>query len=312
MGVGVLYDDGGDDTYTCEAGCQGSALFGIGIQIDAGEGADQWLSWAYSQGFAYLRAYGLLADGGGDDTYTCVIGTGEEGDVMLYYSPQRPDVGNNSMCQGFAFGRRADSTDGLSLSGGLAILREAGGDDSYSADVFNQGGGYWFGTGVLADQAGDDTYFGMYYTQAIGAHFAMGMLIDGEGDDTHNEGMSPASSIGFAHDASTTLLRDGGGNDLWQGAGMRGYDSGMSLTVEMGGTDTYLGCTLGQATLGSYGDSNPNMLALGVFLDGGGEDDYETSSPEGVGVGNDQAWSFEGAHPGERGMGADGATPLGL
>ncbi len=315
MGVGVLYDDGGDDTYVCEAGCQGSALFGIGVQIDAGEGVDHWLSWTYSQGFAYLRAYGLLADGGGDDTYSCVIGTGEEGDTMVYYSPQRPDVGNSSMCQGFGFGRRADGGDGLSLSGGLGILREAGGHDSYSADVFNQGGGYWFGTGVLADEAGDDTYFGMYYTQAIGAHFAMGMLIDGDGDDTHNDGQNPASSIGFAHDASTTLLRDVGGDDLWQGAGMRGYDSGMSLVVEMGGSDTYLDCTLGQATLGPYGEVNPDMLALGVFLDGGGEDDYGTSAPDGVGVGNDQVWSWRSsgsALPGEHGMGADGATPLGL
>ncbi|MDP6945424.1 MAG: hypothetical protein QF464_14850, partial [Myxococcota bacterium] len=211
--------------------------------------------------------------------------------------------------------RRADGSDGLSLSGGLGILREAGGHDSYSADVFNQGGGYWFGTGVLADEAGDDTYFGMYYTQAIGAHFAMGMLIDGAGDDTHNEGQSPASSIGFAHDASTTLLVDGGGDDLWQGAGMRGYDSGMSLVVEMGGADTYLDCTLGQATLGAYGDMNPDMLALGVFLDGGGEDDYGTSAPDGVGVGNDQVWSWKTSGtvlPGEHGVGADGATPLGL
>jgi hypothetical protein len=314
LGVGVLYDDGGDDDYRCEAGCQGSALLGIGIQIDAGQGADQWLSWTYSQGFAYLRAYGLLADGGGDDSYSCAIGTGEEGDVMVYPSPQRPDVGNSSMCQGFGFGRRADGSDGLSLSGGLGILREAGGHDSYSADVFNQGGGYWFGTGVLADEAGDDSYFGMYYTQAIGAHFAMGMLVDAAGDDTHNEGLNPASSIGFAHDASTTLLRDGGGDDLWQGAGMRGYDSGMSVALEMGGVDTYLDCTLGQASLGVYGASTPDMLALGVFLDGGGEDDYETSVPDGVTVGNDQAWSWTSAdtHPGEHGAGADGATPLGV
>jgi len=315
LGVGVLYDGGGDDTYTCEAGCQGSALFGIGIQIDAGQGADQWTSWAYSQGFAYVRAYGLLADGGGDDTYSCVIGTGEDGDVMVYSSPQRPGVGNNSMCQGFGFGRRADGGDGLSLSGGLAILRDADGHDSYSADVFNQGGGYWFGTGVLADQAGNDTYFGMYYTQAIGAHFAMGMLIDAAGDDTHNEGKSPFSSIGFAHDASTTLLRDGGGDDLWQGAGMRGYDSGMSVAVEMGGADSYLDCTLGQATLGTYGAMTPKMLALGVFLDGGGEDDYETSAPDGIGVGNDQVWVWKSsgsALSGEHGMGADGTSPLGL
>lgn len=315
MGVGVLYDAGGDDTYTCEAGCQGSALFGIGIQMDAGQGADHWISWAYSQGFAYLRAYGLLADGGGSDTYTCVIGTGEEGDVMVYYSPQRPGVGNSSMCQGFAFGRRADTSDGLSLSGGLGILREAGGNDTYSADVFNQGGGYWFGTGVLADQSGDDSYFGMYYTQAIGAHFAMGMLIDAAGNDVHNEAKVPASAIGFAHDASTTLLRDGGGDDLWHGALMRGYDSGMSVTLEMGGADTYLNCTLGHAGLGPYGAMNPNMLTLGLFLDGGGNDNYESSAPDGMSIGNDQVWSWSSIGsvlPGEHGMGADGETPLGL
>lgn len=315
LGVGALYDAGGNDSYSCEAGCQGSGIFGIGVQIDAGEGSDDWRSWAYSQGFAYLRAYGLLADGGGDDTYTCVIGTGEEGDVMVYYSPQRPDVGNNSMCQGFGFGRRADTGDGISLSGGLGILRDVGGHDSYFADVFNQGGGYWFGTGVLADESGDDTYFGRYYTQAIGAHFAMGFLVDESGNDTHNDGQNPASSIGFAHDASTTLLRDSGGDDLWQGAGMRGFDGGMSLVIEASGTDTYLNCTLGRATLGPYANLDPEMLALGVFLDGGGTDDYETSTPDGVSVENDNAWSWKVSEeilPGEHGMGADGTAPLGL
>jgi hypothetical protein len=111
------------------------------------------------------------------------------------------------------------------------------------------------------------------------------------------------------------LLRDGGGDDLWQGAGMRGYDSGMSLTLEMGGADTYLNCTLGQATLGAYGATNPNMLALGVFLDGGGDDDYGSSTPDGIGVGNDQVWSWKSpgsALDGEHGMGADGKGPLGL
>ena len=220
------------------------------------------------------------------------------------------------MCQGFGFGRRADLSDGVSLSGGLGILRDLGGDDKYRADVFNQGGGYWFGTGVLADAAGNDDYFGRYYTQAIGAHFALGILIDDGGDDLYNESAPPASSVGFAHDASTTYFLDASGNDLYNGGGIRGYDSGFSIFVEQSGDDTYEACnSLGQASLGAYGDNSPEMLSVGFFMDAGGTDTYNVSLPEGLDAGDNKTWVWKGVantHPGEHGVGLDGEEATGF
>jgi len=313
LGVGALVDAGGSDEYRCESGCQGSAYMGIGVLHDKNTESDQFLSWQYSQGFAHLMGYGMLFEDGGNDLYECVIGGAGD---YIYYSPQMPGTGNSSMCQGFGFGRRADFSDGVSLSGGLGILRDQSGDDSYTADVFNQGGGYWFGTGVLADGSGDDHYFGRYYTQAIGAHFALGMLIDGSGNDVHNEDNAPVSSIGFAHDASTTLFWDKDGDDLYRGGGIRGYDSGFSIFIEEAGNDQYLDCnTLGAASLGSYGSTTPNMLSVGFFVDAQGNDLYDIEAPAGLSIGEGMIWIWKDLPetlPGEHGVGIDGEGTTGF
>ena len=63
---------------------------------------------------------------------------------------------NTSMCQGVGMGRRADYTDGHSWAGGVGMLVEGGGDDTYSCSVFGQGCAYWYGVGLLVDKAGAD------------------------------------------------------------------------------------------------------------------------------------------------------------
>ena len=169
LGVGILYDAGGDDTYLCEAGCQGASAFGVGILLDAGPGTDRYEGYNSVQGFAYVKAVGILYDSGGDDTYLA------QPDDVLYYNPQDPGRSNSSMSQGMGFGRRSDpppygTGDGVFMSGGLGVLRDLGGDDDYECAIFCEGSGYWFGTGILADGAGGDHYDARWYVQGGAAH----------------------------------------------------------------------------------------------------------------------------------------------
>ena len=103
LGVGVLYDDGGDDTYLAEEGAQGAASMGIALFMDA-SGNDEHRSFHASQGFAYVQAVGMVWDGGGDDVWYANPGKEEDGGTTLYYSPQLPSGGNSSFSQGAGFG----------------------------------------------------------------------------------------------------------------------------------------------------------------------------------------------------------------
>ena len=108
QGVGVLYDAGGNDTYLAESVSQGASQYGIGLLIDAGDGWDVRRSFTYSQGFGFVGAFGILADGGGDDIYVCDHGDPNRGGIRLFPSPQLPTSGNSSFCQGAGFGWRGD------------------------------------------------------------------------------------------------------------------------------------------------------------------------------------------------------------
>jgi hypothetical protein len=124
MGVGVLFDDGGDDVYEGEAAVQGSAQYGIGLAVDAGAGIDARRAFTFAQGFGWVGGAGVLVDGGGDDTYSCDIGDPNQGGLPVYYSPQLPQLGNTSFCQGAGYGLRNDSSSTQSQAGGIGILHD--------------------------------------------------------------------------------------------------------------------------------------------------------------------------------------------
>lgn len=253
-GVGVLYDGGGNDTYTGEAGVQGAGIWGLGIVMDAGAGADQYRTWTFSQGFAYVGAGGLAWDGGGDDVWWSDPGN-NFGGTTLYASAQLAGgEGNNSFTQGAGFGMRADSY-GFWLSGGLGMLRDLGGNDAYTAGVFAQATGYCKGTGVLADAAGDDTYNALWYVQAGAAHDALAILAEGGGNDRYNPDFTPYNvHLGSGHDMSVGVFMDEGGDDWYH-----------ATTLALGAS---------------------NCQGIGVFADNDGSDEYQTDSTYSVGLGN--------------------------
>lgn len=299
FGTGVLVDDGGDDLYLAEAASQGAASFGIGVLLDLG-GRDVYRAYTMSQGFSFARAAGLLYDLAGDDQYLMDPGDPAVGGDPLYYSPQRPGRSNTTLGQGFSFGRRADQSDRAFMSGGVAFLIDAAGDDRYEGSIFAQGGGYWFGLGVLADHAGDDTYDALWYAMGTGAHYALGLLLEGGGNDLYGAALPRVNvTIAGGHDYSAAFLIDDGGNDVYHGSRITigaGNLNGMGFLIDNGGDDQYLPANdygLGAAGLleaHEPGSPRRKVLTVGVFIDAGGRDTYAIGDTMPGHLGDDRAW----------------------
>ncbi|MFN7146728.1 MAG: hypothetical protein ACK4YP_23345, partial [Myxococcota bacterium] len=278
MGVGVLADDGGDDTYDAEAASQGAGVFGLGLLYDGG-GDDTYGAWAFAQGFAYVGGGGLAYDRDGNDVWWSDPGN-SFGGTTLYYSPQLAGgEGNSSFTQGAGFGLRGDSY-GLWLAGGLGVLRDAAGNDAYTAGVFAQATGYWEGTGVLADGAGDDTYDALWYIQAGAAHFALAILVDGGGNDHYNPNVTPYNVLlGSGHDFSVGVAIDHAGDDVYHYTTLAAGASncqGIGVFVDNDGADTYRADSAYSTGLGNHStdcETRTNTQSEGLFLDAGGDAD---------------------------------------
>ena len=322
FGVGVLFDEGGDDVYMSEALAQGAAVFGIGVLMDE-QGTDLYSTAHVAQGFAYARAYGLLYDADGDDEYASLLGDPELGGMMLYLNPQNPGKSNTSMTQGFGFGRRADFTDQIFMSGGGGMLRDVAGNDSYMCDIFGLGTGYWFGTGIVADGSGADHYDGRWYVIGASAHMANGILIDAAGDDVYNESLPLLNcSVGCGHDFSLGLLADLGGDDTYNAPSLAvgaGNADGIGILLDTEGDDSYSSTannTFGFANSADYGTLPETLKCIGLFLDSDGTDTYFRPDLDSVPIGDNSLWLNPPAHEGmgniEKGGGIDGNDDAGF
>ncbi|MDP2313101.1 MAG: hypothetical protein Q8P41_09375 [Pseudomonadota bacterium] len=278
MGVGVLADDGGDDSYAAEAGAQGAGVFGVGLLYDGG-GTDTYEAWAFSQGFGYVGSGGLAYDRDGDDTWWSDPGN-DYGGTTIYYSPQLAQgQGNSSFTQGAGFGLRGDAYS-VWLAGGLGVLRDAAGNDAYTAGVFAQATGYWEGTGVLADGGGDDRYDALWYIQGGAAHFALAIFVDAAGNDRYNPTFTPYNVLlGSGHDFSVGVAIDGGGDDWYHYTTLAAGASncqGIGVFVDNDGSDTYQADSAYSTGLGNHSTECATRLTTdseGFFLDGGGDPD---------------------------------------
>jgi hypothetical protein len=286
LGVGVLADFAGDDVYEAEAGAQGGGVFGIGLLLDA-SGNDSYGIYTDGQGFGFTSGFGALIEGAGADVYFANPGDPVEGGDPLYYTPQLPGTGNSSFVQGTGFGRRYDDPEGAgSMSGGIGLLVDLGdGDDQYTASVFGQGAGYWFGTGLFYDEGGDDRYDGKWYVRGSAAHFALASFHDRAGNDVHGTGkVAPVdTSYGVGHDFSVSWFIDDAGDDTYNAPGLSigsGNSCGWGFFIDVSGNDHY--AAAGQPTMGDYGDptdcSFTTGSTLGVLVDAGGTDSFEVAA----------------------------------
>lgn len=270
FGVGAVVDHAGNDTYSARYLAQGSGAFGLGVLSDA-IGDDSLHCWTMAQGFGYTRGCGVLVNGEGDDIYIA------ENEIIFAASSQNSEH-NSSLAQGVGFGRRADYIDGHSWAGGVGILCDGSGDDRYSAGLFAQGCAYWFSVGMLLEGGGNDVYDGVWYVMGSGAHFAVGYLDDFGGDDvytaTHN------MAIGAGHDFTIGYFNERGGNDRYTAPNLSlggGNANGIGIFHDHAGDDSYT-TKKGSTTLGRANSTTGGMRSVlacfGIFVDGGGADTY--------------------------------------
>ncbi|UCD85598.1 MAG: hypothetical protein JSU92_05250 [Deltaproteobacteria bacterium] len=255
LGIGLLLDRAGEDQYSGDSVLQGAGIFGIGILEDR-EGNDHYQAGRFAQGFGFTRGFGLLLDGGGTDLYYSGGRYTDFREKRQYYQ---------SLSQGFGYGLRPTA------SGGIGLLADLKGNDTYIADYFSQGSSYWYALGVLLDKEGNDKYLARRYSQGAGTHLTVGILMDAMGDDIYRSwGVSQACG----HDLAVGILIDKEGDDqysadlLSQGVG---HANGLGIMMDYSGKDSYLSR---QDRILGYGATSRDFGSIGIFLDGGGKDIY--------------------------------------
>jgi hypothetical protein len=256
-GFAAIIDLAGDDRYESTGPAWGSAVAGASVLLDV-SGSDRYEAPDFSLGAA-LAGLGAVVDLAGDDTYRVRAfgqGLGLAGGTGLawdragndrYLAAGLPDPfergGALSFAQGTAVGVRTGQ------GGGIGILRDDAGDDSYEGQLYAQGSGYYYALGLLWDRGGDDRYRAARYAQGAGVHQAVGVLRDDAGDDAYE------LSVGVG-----------------QGLGL---DLAVGALVDASGNDRYRAPTLAQGAATSNG--------VGIVRDGGGVDLWRLDHPPGRG-----------------------------
>ena len=207
FGVGLVFDKAGNDTYNGQSMCQGGAAFGVGLLCDR-NGHDQYISSRFSQGLGLTKGVGVVIDDVGNDQY---IAGGKFEDF------RDPGRSFQSFSQGFGLGIRPDETI-IGASGGIGLLFDEKGNDSYYGDYFGQGSSYYFSLGVLYDKDGNDQYHAGRYSQGTGVHSTVGILMDDAGDDIYNTYFGVSQACGY--DTAIGFIVDSAGNDYYKSKAM--------------------------------------------------------------------------------------------
>ena len=283
-GIGILMDCGGDDTYVAQNCSQGAALFGCGLLADFG-GHDRYDADTMAQGAATFGLAALWDRAGDDDyraaqsaqAYTGVGGCGllleGEGNDTYYVGGKYGDNERYSahflsLGQGFAIGDRPFA------AGGVAILCDVAGNDSYYADIYGQGVSYWYSLGMLLDLGGNDTYRIYHYGQGAGIHLSPAILADWSGDDNY---IAHGLCQGSAHDYGVGVLIDKAGNDHYtadeiaQGSAV--YNA-TGIFIDSAGDDLYAGRDAKQCQAAGHDGVRREYGAVGLFCDLAGHDAY--------------------------------------
>jgi len=236
-GIGILYHGNGNGSYSARSFCQGTGQYGLGIIINE-QGHDRYVCSYGGQALGMFGGTGILIDKSGEDLYQ--LGG-------LHPDFREPDTATVSMGQGFGNGIRAEKgTRGI--PGGIGLLIDEKGNDTYIADYFAQGSSYYYGTGILLDMEGNDEYISGRYSQGAGIHSSVGICIDKRGDDFYYASYGVAQGTG--HDFGVGFFEDGQGNDeYWGGTLVQGSATNGSIGIfkDLQGSDRYTCKDKGQA-----------------------------------------------------------------
>lgn len=232
LGVGWIRDDGGDDTYRMRWLSEGAGYYGLGLLLDEG-GNDRYaladgpreFTAGNAQGFGGPAGIGLLLDLEGDDVHEGAPGAGA-------------GAAGGSYLQGASRGT------GSHRAGGLGLLVDWGGKDTYIAGDRSQGAARGAGLGALVDLAGDDVYRAGLEAQGAGLDSGAGLLVDGAGNDTYAVGRS---GLGGGVNLGMGMLVDLDGDDSYRSTGYAGgvtREHGAGWFLDLAGKDDYGGLPL--------------------------------------------------------------------
>lgn len=265
----LVVDLGGDDQHHTNAGGAGidvlwSGNNGLPVALSLDVAGDDTYLGDDSVQAAGSTAAGILLDWTGLDTYTAT-----------------DDF--------FTFAQGAGNL------GGVGLLHDALGDDTYRAPGLTQSGGgpAWDtqgfgilgGIGIIHDPVGEDLYAGGAMAQGVGDFQALGLLVDAAGADIYG---AERLSQGFADGLGVAAFWDAAGDDRHRIEGAYGQGAaigGHALFVDTAGADDYLGT----GTVRGHGDEGPawrpiqellwlagyEPVGTAFFLDASGDDDYD-------------------------------------
>lgn len=194
-------------------------------------------------------------DRSGDDRWTGGDGTlgGTVGGVSVLI-----DGAGNDSYRAIEGDRPANAALGAGVLG-VGILLDRGGDDSYRGGATTEGAGFG-GVGLLLDAAGSDSYDAAGYAQGFAGVRGVGALWEGGGDDVYRAGgrypdmptRLPDHTLSLSQGFSIGLRPDAGG--------------GLGLLVDDSGNDAYVADLFAQGC--SY------WFSRGYLVDRLGNDRY--------------------------------------
>ncbi len=277
-GIGLLYDEKDSDTYTSGVFTQGAGLFGIGIIADI-DGDDFFAMDSLGQGFGSTQGIGILSNIKGNDNYSAGV------DTSLIES-RFGGIG-----QGVALGIRSPRFENApNFWGGIGLLVDRHGNDTYQAGQYAQGASRTLGIGALVDSDGDDSYTALRYSQGAASYLAMGLLIDQAGADQYH---ATSDSQGFGDNRAAGFLLDYSGNDRYsvsEGCG-QGYGRSpmaLGLHIDYRGDDRYDGSGYSQGDI--LAPAEPFYWPTGILINHDGQDVYLYRKETGAVRGDNVTW----------------------
>lgn len=279
-----LYDASGHDRYLSENSLF-SANFGFSFAYDLM--GDDYYS-AHTDACSAKFAFQEFIDFDGNDVYTC---DNFAFAAAAFAASLFIDKAGNDIYSTGQYGQGFASTWGFSL-----LLDETGtdtyicGTSEFHAplapeDYRSMGQGMGFGMrpnfgggiGILHDRAGNDRYLGGVYAQGVGYWYGLGLLIDNSGNDFYNAVYYPQGS--GIHLAAGLLFDEAGEDSYYskhgpgQGAG---HDFALGIFIDGDGNDHY-------SIEGGNGLGLTN--SVGIFIDKAGNDRYENATNSNYGYG---------------------------
>ncbi len=275
-GAGMLVDFGPNNRYRGLRRVQGQAIGGVGILISRG-GHNDYHAAMWAQGFGHPLGFGLLENVVGNNHYYC-------GGMWRDSYPETPG------CEGWGQGVGAGIRQ--VADGGVGVILDGGGENVYEFDYLSHGGGYWCGLGFARDFGGNTqrlicrtAYNGGPRTQpdfqrfgcGWGCHYAMGFLFDDSGDNVFE---GTIMGTGMAWDCSLGVLcYFGHGHNEYKATGGltqgTAHQMGMGILFDYDGDDVYEGYGQGFAPSGiSYHDMPACGGNFAFLIDYGGKDKY--------------------------------------